>query len=272
MLRDHTRVITILPLASSMSQRALYVLAHSLLAVARGRDYETKVPSNRPHNAGHGHGHGHGHANHTGALRVGGWFYDFTVRWFVLRGQERHFRRLTLDLAHVAPGETVLDVGCGTGTLALAAAERVGSSGRVIGVDPAAQLIARARKKAARLRLNPEFYETGIETLPLPDGSIDAALGTFMLHHVPSELVRRGLAEVARVLKPGGRFLLIEFEHDAHGHGHAGALGIQEIPDRLREAGLEAREPQDLTTTFRIRSLSRRQRRYGYAIGVKPRA
>jgi ubiquinone/menaquinone biosynthesis C-methylase UbiE len=252
-----------------VSQHAWHVLAHSLLAVARRREYESHLPSTHPHASGHGHGHAH----HTGALRVGGWFYDFTLRWFVLRGQERNFRRLTLDLAHVAPGETVLDVGCGTGTLALAAAERVGGSGRVIGIDPAAQLLARARKKAARLASSAEFHEAGIETLPLPDNSIDAALGTFMMHHVPNELVRRGLAEVRRVMKPGGRLLLIDFERAEHdAHGHAGALGIQDIPELMREAGLEAREPQDLTTTFRIRSLSRAHRRYGYAIGVKPLA
>jgi ubiquinone/menaquinone biosynthesis C-methylase UbiE len=227
------------------------------------------VPSIHPH----GHDHGHGHGARTGALRVGGWFYDFAVRWIVMRGQERKFRGMTLDLARIAPGETVLDIGCGTGTLALAAAERVGVNGRVIGVDPAAQLVARARKKAARLELRPEFHESGIEALPLPDASIDVALGTFMMHHVPSELVRRGFAEVARVTKPGGRFLLIDFEraeHAAHGHAQEGSFGIQDVPERMREAGLEAREPQDLTATFRIRSLSRAHRRYGYAIGVKP--
>jgi ubiquinone/menaquinone biosynthesis C-methylase UbiE len=105
----------------------------------------------------------------------------------------------------------------------------------------------------------------------LPDDSIDVALGTFMMHHVPSELVRRGFAEVTRVLKPGGRFLLIDFERAAHGHTHAGAFGIQDAPEHMREAGLEVRVPQDLTTTFRIRSLSRAHRRYGCAIGVKPR-
>jgi len=192
------------------------------------------------------------------------------VRFLVMRGQERKFRDLTLDLACVVAGETILDVGCGTGTLALAAIERVGESGRVIGVDPAAQLVARARKKAARLELRPEFHEAGIETLPLPDDSIDAALGTFMMHHVPSELVRRGLNEVTRVLKPGGRLLLVDFERAEHAHAPVGALGIQDIPHLMREAGLEAREPLDLTTTFRIRSLSRAHRRYGYVIGVKP--
>jgi ubiquinone/menaquinone biosynthesis C-methylase UbiE len=91
-----------------------------------------------------------------------------------------------------------------------------------------------------------------------------------MMHHVPSELVRRGLTEVTRVLKPSGRFLLIDFERAEHDHAHVGTLGLQDIPDLMREAGLEAREPLDLTTTFRIRSLSRAHRRYGYAIGVKP--
>src|SRR5262245_53266395 len=82
-----------------------------------------------------------------------GWRYDL-FEWVVdpllFRGQLHALWRRTIDLARLQPGEYALDVGCGTGTLALAAARRVGSSGRVVGIDPSAMQIARARAKAAR--------------------------------------------------------------------------------------------------------------------------
>src|SRR5262245_28936649 len=81
-----------------------------------------------------------------------GWRYDVLV-WGIdvaSGGGLRRLRRRALDLAALQTGETVLDVGCGTGTLALEAYERVGETGRVVGIDPAQRQIARARSKAAR--------------------------------------------------------------------------------------------------------------------------
>src|SRR2546425_12301758 len=68
-----------------------------------------------------------------------GWVYDLVIWFFVrlvLGGSEQEFRRMIADLAQLQPGETVLDVGCGTGTLALVAKERVGTTGQVCGIDP----------------------------------------------------------------------------------------------------------------------------------------
>jgi ubiquinone/menaquinone biosynthesis C-methylase UbiE len=81
-----------------------------------------------------------------------GWRYDLVV-WLsdlLLRGKLRTLRETTLDLARLRKAEAVLDVGCGTGTLALAAKERVGETGRVVGIDPGPRQINRARSKAAR--------------------------------------------------------------------------------------------------------------------------
>src|SRR5215471_11346770 len=95
-----------------------------------------------------------------------GWSYDL-FEWVVdpllFRGQLRTLWRRTIDLARLQPGEHALDVGCGTGTLALAVARRVGSSGRVVGIDPSAQQIARARAKAARRNASIEFQTAVIE-------------------------------------------------------------------------------------------------------------
>lgn len=158
--------------------------------------------------------------------------YDALV--FVLTlGREGALRRMTADLAQLLPGERVLDVGCGTGTLALVAKRRVGESGRVAGIDPAPQMIARARRKAARRRVALDLQIGVIEHLPFPDQSFDAVLSSFMMHHLPDDLKRRGLAEVARVLKPGGRLLVLDAKTPS-GPWHS---TIQDQPAFMREAG-----------------------------------
>ncbi len=108
----------------------------------------------------------------------------------------------------------MLDVGCGTGTLALEARERVGITGRVCGIDPSRQMIAYARRKAAGRSLSVDFQLGVVEHLAFPDRSFDVVLCTWMIHHLPTDDKRQGLAEMARVLKPGGRLLLVDSHPD----------------------------------------------------------
>jgi ubiquinone/menaquinone biosynthesis C-methylase UbiE len=143
----------------------------------------------------------------TGLIGSGGWRYDlmeWVIDTFLFRGQVRQLRQRTATLARIQPGDAVLDVGCGTGTLALEVAGRVDRAGRVAGIDPGAEQIARARSKAARHNLSIEFQIGMIEQLPFPDQTFDVVLSTFMMHHVPHPLKRQGLVEIVRVLKPGG--------------------------------------------------------------------
>jgi ubiquinone/menaquinone biosynthesis C-methylase UbiE len=146
----------------------------------------------------------HGHLIHWAPS------YDLVVTLLTL-GRDRVIRQRTCDLAALSPGETVLEVGCGTGAVARRARAAVGASGRVIGIDPSADMIAVARRKAAREHLDIDFRVAGIETLPLPDASVDAALSSLMMHHLPGDLKQRGLGEVRRVLKPGGRLVIVDF-------------------------------------------------------------
>src|SRR5260370_7740002 len=83
----------------------------------------------------------------TGNILHRAFGYDLLV-WLLSLGRERDYRENTLDLARVKPGESVLDVGCGTGTLAIAAKRRVGPAGRVCGIDASPEMISRPCKTA----------------------------------------------------------------------------------------------------------------------------
>ena len=136
-------------------------------------------------------------------------YYDFVTNLLTL-GHARLLRKLTVDHALIKPGDSVLDVGCGTGEVTLLAKTRA-KEGKVYGVDPAPEMIAVARNKAARKKLDIDFRVGVIESLPFPDASLDVVTSSLMMHHLPDDLKVRGLAEVYRVLKPGGRLLIADF-------------------------------------------------------------
>jgi ubiquinone/menaquinone biosynthesis C-methylase UbiE len=136
-------------------------------------------------------------------------FYD-VFSWLISLGQVPAIRRTALQVAQVAPGDKVLDVGCGTGSLAIAAKGKAGLDGEVHGIDAAPEMIEVARRKAAKKGVDVGFQVGLIEEIPFPDGHFDIALNTFVLHHLPHDLKRKGFAEIRRVLKPGGRFLVAD--------------------------------------------------------------
>jgi ubiquinone/menaquinone biosynthesis C-methylase UbiE len=189
-----------------------------------------------------------------GLILNGGWRYDlmgWLIDTFVFRGQWREMRLRTATLARIQPGDAVLDVGCGTGTLAMEVARRVGRAGRVAGVDPGTEQIARARSKAARRNLPIEFQIGVIEQLAFPDQTFDVALSTLMMHHLPDGLKRRGLAEIARVLKPGGRLVIADFKRKQERQGqaarfHAGGSSMQDLAALVKDAGFEGVEMEEM--------------------------
>lgn len=136
--------------------------------------------------------------------------YDLLVG-FVWGGADRRYRRRTVELLELKHGECVLDIGCGTGALAIEAKRAVGGSGRVAGVDASEQMLARARRKAQGRGLDVLFEHGRAQSLPFPDASFDAVVSTTVLHCIASESRGLALAEARRVLKPGGRLLTIDF-------------------------------------------------------------
>src|SRR5215470_15161329 len=94
--------------------------------------------------------------------------YDLLITLVTL-GRERAFRERMLRLAHLEPGESVLDVGCGTGSLAIAAKRQVGQTGTVYGLDASPEMIARAEKKARKAGIDVGFKNAFAQSLPFPD-------------------------------------------------------------------------------------------------------
>jgi arsenite methyltransferase len=110
-------------------------------------------------------------------------------------------------IAPLLSGETVLDIGCGTGTDLLIAASRVGPNGRAIGIDMTEAMRDRALSCAAAAGLsNVEVHLADATALPLPDGSIDVVISNGVLNLVPEK--DKAFAELWRVLRPGGRLQL----------------------------------------------------------------
>ena len=130
--------------------------------------------------------------------------YDL-LAWVLTRGRERAFRERLIGLAGLEPGDSVLDIGCGTGTLAIAATRHVGLTGTVYGIDASPQMIARATRKAAKAGTPAVFQLAAAENLPFPDARFDVVLSTLMLHHLPRNTRQQCAIEIRRVLKPGGR-------------------------------------------------------------------
>lgn len=189
-----------------------------------------------------------------GLILNGGWRYDLMgsfVDTVLFRGQWQQLRQKTMSMARIQPGEQVLDVGCGTGTLALEVARRVGRAGRVTGIDPSREQIAHARSKAARRNMPVDFQIGVIEHLPFPDQTFDVVLSTLMMHHLPAPLKRQGLSEIARVLKPGGRLIIADFKPKQERKGqaarfHAGGSSMQNLAAMVVDAGFESLETEEM--------------------------
>jgi SAM-dependent methyltransferase len=113
------------------------------------------------------------------------------------------------SLGELAPGQTVLDLGCGAGTDLLIAAQMVGPEGRVIGVDMTPTMLDRVRESAAAMGLaNVELHESLIESLPVEDASADVVISNGVIDLVPDK--EAVFAEIDRVLRPGGRLQIAD--------------------------------------------------------------
>lgn len=145
-------------------------------------------------------------------------FYDLFTR---LLGVTKYHKKL-IDQSAIEAGQQVLEIGCGTGNLAILA-KKLNPDAQVVGLDPDSKALELARRKVRRNGSSIQFDQGYSEELPYPDTSFDRVLSAFMLHHVQAEAKLLTIQEARRVLKPGGSLHLMDFE-EVHQHEHGGGL------------------------------------------------
>jgi protein-S-isoprenylcysteine O-methyltransferase Ste14/protein-L-isoaspartate O-methyltransferase len=186
--------------------------------------------------------------------------YDLAA-W--IAGATRIKRRL-LEKAAITPEADVLDVGCGTGTLALMAASQAPSA-RIVGLDVDPDILSIARRKVARAGAGVTLAEGSATDPPFAPASFDRVLTTLMLHHLTTPQKRATLAAVRRLLRPGGELHVADFGrphtalmrlasqtfHLFDGDDATGANLRGELPGLIREAGFaDVEETERWSTPF----------------------
>ncbi len=119
------------------------------------------------------------------------------------------WRSKAVDASRAAGGDHVLDVACGTGDLTAAFSERVGSEGRVVGLDFSRPMVRRAHQKAGTEHARPAYVAGDALRLPFADDTFDVAAIAFGIRNVDDPV--GGLREMARVVRPGGAVVVLEF-------------------------------------------------------------
>lgn len=188
----------------------LLVLAHgavvgAIVWLAARLRHSAARAGDRPGTHPHPHPHEHSKLLHRPRL------YDWLVRLHTF-GNEQKFRNEILHFAALCPNETVLDVGCGTGTLLIAAARKMGSGQLLHGLEPSPEMLAHARRKAKSRIAESNFVHGSAGQIPFPDQSFDVILCTMVLHHLPPAMQLTALAEMCRVVRPGGRLVIVDLQ------------------------------------------------------------
>jgi ubiquinone/menaquinone biosynthesis C-methylase UbiE len=186
--------------------------------------------------------------------------YDPVIRFTTREGR---FKELLVEQAAPAPGQRILDLGCGTGTLAIQVKQREPGAA-VAGLDADPAMLSQARSKAERAGVKLELTEGYSTALPYESQSFDRVLSTLFFHHLDPEPKRQSAREIARVLRKGGELHVADWGRPSDpAMAAAFFLGIRlldgfentaenyrgELPAIFEEAGLEAAEQVDRLRT-----------------------
>jgi len=177
--------------------------------------------------------------------------------------RERRWRSEVVDEVLETSPATILDVGCGTGTLLVQLARRAPKV-RVIGLDGDPDILERAAAKAHAAAADVELVNGLADSIPLEGASVDCAVSTLVFHHLAPETKRRALEEIRRVLRPGGRLVIADYGGPHDPLMRAAFLYVQlldgfqstrqhaagELPDLISDAGFT------VETIDRLRTLS----------------
>jgi ubiquinone/menaquinone biosynthesis C-methylase UbiE len=134
-------------------------------------------------------------------------FFDFIQKYIV---RDVRYKTLLIEQANLQPGHKVLDLGCGTGTLAIMA-KAVQPEAEVIGLDADPEMLEQAIRKSTEQKIMVKFDVGFTNELPYPDASFDRVMSSIMIHHLKTPDKWTTAHEVFRVLKPGGELHIIDF-------------------------------------------------------------
>jgi ubiquinone/menaquinone biosynthesis C-methylase UbiE len=197
--------------------------------------------------------------------------YDPVIR---LTTREGRFKELLVDQAAPEAGQRILDLGCGTGTLAIQVKRREPGAS-VVGLDADPEMLSQARQKAERAGVEVTLTEGMSNELPFEDGSFDRVLSTLFFHHLDPKPKRETAREIARVLGKGGELHVADWGPPSDPAMALAFLGIRlldgfentaenargKLPAIFEEAGLERAEQTDrLRTVFGTLALYRAER------------
>ncbi len=197
--------------------------------------------------------------------------YDPVIRATTREGR---FKKMLVEQAAAEPGHRILDLGCGTGTLAIKVKRRQPDA-EVVGLDADPEMLGRARAKAVEAGVELQLDEGFSTELPYEDGSFDRVLSTLFFHHLDPEPKRQTAREIARVLRKGGELHVADWGEPADPVMAAAFLSIRlldgfentaenvhgELPRIFEEAGLQKAEQTDrLRTVFGTLALYRASR------------
>jgi len=155
--------------------------------------------------------------------------------------QEQRAKSRLVEWVALRPGWRALDVGCGTGTLAVLL-KRSEPSAEVIGIDGDPTVLGKARSKAAAANLDVRFDVGMAQSLPYPDNSFDTVTSTLMLHHLRPADKASAIREASRVLRPGGAYHVLEFTRP-HGRLQFALAKVGELLE-YTEDGVRGRLPE----------------------------